>query len=436
MEGTRVNGKLAQQKNLAGMKKVELLFNNREQRAQEIKAQGSKILAYLCCFAPTEIMSAAGLLPFRIMGRPADEVVEANSLVESMGCPYVRNCFEQALIGNLDFTDGLVISHSCDMVQRVYGPWKTSQNPAYSYMFNTPHKASPWSIEFFERELVIFKESLEKYTGAPISDEAILAEIEVSNENRALVRELYDLRSRRGALTGVEMQRLLVVGMSIPAREFNALLKEVRSEVQRRPVQTSDAPRILVWGSIIDHPKLYQIIEDAGGSVVGDDNCIGTRCYSNHIDTSRGIWKGLTKAYFEDFQCPRTDRGPGFERFDYVLDLVARYNVQGVVCYTYSYCDPHQLDYPDLRDLLEAKGIPSLAINDDYTLGNIDTIANRVQPFLEAVREGVVPAAAANAWDGSSAGGCAGASVTSAVCGPADNAGIGCAGCGGRKGGL
>jgi len=415
------SGKAAHpQAGLASMRKVDLLFANREGRAKEIEAQGARVLAYLCCFAPTEIMSAAGLLPFRIMGRPEDEVVEANSLVESMGCPYVRNCFEQALTGKLDFSDGLVISHSCDMVQRVYGPWKTSQNPAYSYMFNAPHKASPWSTGFFERELVIFKESLEKYTGETISDEKILAEIEVSNENRALVRELYDLRAQAGALSGVEMQRLLVVGMSIPAREFNVLLKELLAELQARPARASDAPRILVWGSIIDHPKLYQIIEDAGGAVVGDDNCIGTRCYSNHIDTRDGIWRGLTRAYFEDFQCPRTDRGPGFERFDYVLELIDRYKAQGVVCYTYSYCDPHQLDYPDLRDLLEAKGIPSLAINDDYTLGNIETLANRVQPFIEALREGNAPAVWAS--DSGAAG-----------CPSADPARTDCAACGGRR---
>lgn len=431
MAGT--SGETQQSSSLTGLKKVDVLFNNREGRALEITGQGTKAVGYLCCFAPTEIMSAAGLLPFRIMGRPSDEVVEANSLVETMGCPYIRNCFEQALIGNLDFTDGLVISHSCDMAQRVYGPWKTSQKPAYSYMLNAPHKASPWSIDFFERELKIFKESLEKYTGAPITDESILAEIHISNKNRALVRELYDLRSQQGALTGVEMQRLLVVGMSIPASEFTVLLQEVRSEVLGRLARKDDAPRILVWGSIVDHPKLYQIIEDAGGAVVADDNCIGTRCYFNHIDTDQGIWKGLTKAYFEEFQCPRTDRGPGFARFDYVLDLVARYDVQGVVCYTYSFCDPHQLDYPDLRDLLESKGIPSLAINDDYTMGNIDTIANRVQPFLEAIRDG---AAHSGTWDGSG-------SITSgselpapAACASAAGSRVGCSGCSGRGSAL
>jgi bzd-type benzoyl-CoA reductase N subunit len=418
------------------MDKVQWLFDNREQRAKETRAQGAKVLGYLCCFAPMEIMSAAGLMPFRIMGRPGDEVVQANSLVESMGCPYVRNCFEQALLGNLDFTEGLVISHSCDMVQRVYGPWKSSQKPAYSYLFNAPHKASPWSIQFFERELLLFKESLEKFTGSPVSDEAILQEIQVSNENRALVRELYDLRSRDAALTGVEMQRLLVVGMSVPAREFNGLLKEVRAEVQARPRQASDAPRILVWGSIIDHPKLYQIIEDAGGSVVGDDNCIGTRCYFNPIDTTEGVWRGLTKAYFEDFQCPRTDRGPGMARFDYVLDLVARYRVQGVVCYTYSFCDPHQLDYPDLRDLLESRGIPTLAINDDYTLGNIETIANRVLPFLEAVKAGADLRRGDGAFTPAATGtpGCAGAAA--AGCAPAATVLAGCGGCAGRRGAV
>jgi len=95
---------------------------------------------------------------------------------------------------------------------------------------------------------------------------------------------------------------------------------------------------------------------------------------------------GLTKAYFGEFKCPRTDRGPGVHRFDYILDLIREYRVQGVVGYILSYCDPHKLDYPDLRDSLSRNGIPILMIDDDYSLGNMESIKTRLEAFVEMLQ--------------------------------------------------
>lgn len=368
---------------MTGLEKAKQIFVERDKRARELKAENSQIIGYLCSFVPPEIISAGGMVPYRIMGQPADDVVEANQFLESFGCPYVRNCFEQSLKGKLDFLEGVVIAHSCDMVQRIYGPWTYYQKPAYSYLLNVPHVVSPWSSEFFERELAFFKESIEKHTGNKITDEKLISEITISNENKDMVKKLYELRNHKSALTGVEMLYILVAGMSIPAGEFNALLKEIHVEIQDRPPQLVGAPRIMVWGSIIDHPKLYGIIEETGGYVVVDDNCIGTRTYFNQVDPNQSPLKGLSQAYFNDFQCPRTDRGPGTRRFEYLYDLAQKFNVQGVIGYTYAFCDPHKLDYPDLRDYLKEKDIPMLLIDDDYTLGNVGTIKNRVQAFLE-----------------------------------------------------
>jgi benzoyl-CoA reductase/2-hydroxyglutaryl-CoA dehydratase subunit BcrC/BadD/HgdB len=98
------------------------------------------------------------------------------------------------------------------------------------------------------------------------------------------------------------------------------------------------------------------------------------------------MMKGLTKAYFEEFMCPRTGRGIGTEKFDYVLDLVRDFNVKGVMGYALSFCDPHKFDYPDLRDSLTQNEIPMLLIDDDYTLSNTESIRNRVEAFVEMLK--------------------------------------------------
>ncbi|MBS4023953.1 MAG: 2-hydroxyacyl-CoA dehydratase [Dethiobacter sp.] len=369
--------------NESGLAQVKSIYENRDARARELSKE-KKIIGYLCHFAPPEIISAAGMIPYRITGQLGDDIVEANRYVEPYGCPYVRNCFEQGLKGRHDFLEGRVIPHSCDMVQRIYGLWKYYNNPNFSYLFNVPHQVVPWSLDFFERELTFFKESLEKHSGQKISEEQIISAIQLSNDNRRLIKELYELRKTQPPkLSGVEMLQILLAQSCTPPEEFNVLLKKIKEEAAARETVKKELPRVLVWGCIIDDIKFLEIIEQTGAHVVSDDLCIGTRTALAQIDTSEGVMRGLTNTYFRDFRCPRTDHGPSRERFSYVLDLIREYNVQGVIGYALTFCDPHKLDYPDLRDYLNDHGIPMLLINDDYTLGNVEAVKNRVQAFLE-----------------------------------------------------
>lgn len=369
-----------------GLEKLDYLYTNREFLAEEGRKLGKKVIGYLCYFAPPEIISAAGMIPYRIMGKMDDEIIQAHNYVEPLGCPYIRNCFEQDLKGNLDFLDGRIIPHSCDTAQRLYGIWKYYKSSSYNYSLNVPHKITPWSKDFFQRELSFFKESLEKYTGAEISDKSLTEMIQLYNKCRALVQELYDLRLEDPPrLSGSEMFKTLIVGMSIPPEDFNLLLKELLAEIRHRPKGNQRLPRILFWGCILDDVRLFELIENSGAWIVTDDTCIGTRCYLRQVDTSQGLMEGLTKAYFEEFKCPQTDCGPDIRRFDYVLDLVREYNVDGIIGYTLSYCDPHKLDYPDLRDYCGEKGMPMLLIDDDYSLSNIESIRTRVEAFIESL---------------------------------------------------
>jgi bzd-type benzoyl-CoA reductase N subunit len=371
---------------LHGLARLDELYKSKEAIAREQREQGKKIIGYLCYFAPPEMISAAGMVPYRILGKMGDEIIQAHNYVEPLGCPYIRNCFEQDLKGHLDFLDGRIIPHSCDTAQRLYGIWKYYKTSSYNYCLNVPHKVTPWSRKFFQEELAFFRESLEKFGGKEITDAGLRDMIRLYNANRALVRELYDLRKGQPpCLSGTEMFKTLIVGMTIPPEDFHTLLREILADIGKRPVIGGPLPRILFWGCILDDIRLFEVIEESGSWIVTDDICIGTKSYLRQIDMSGDPLDGLTRGYFEEFMCPRTDRGPDIRRFNYVLDLIKDFHVQGVVAYTLSFCDPYKLDYPDLRDYLAEKGVPTLLIDDDYTLSHLESIRTRVEAFIETL---------------------------------------------------
>ncbi len=356
-----------------------------EQYIRGLKEKTRKpVIGYLCCFAPPEIITAAGAIPYRITGLPGADTSAADSYLEPYGCTYVRNILARAVEEKLDFLDGLVISHSCDMVQRLYGIWTYYHPLAFSYLFNVPHQVTPWAINFFKRELGFFEENLVNFTGQKTNSTKLTDTIMLYNKNRSLIRKIYHLRKEpQPPLEGSEMLDILMAGGVLPAEDYSVFLEATLNNLQKRKLKTGKAPRIMVWGSIIDNPVFYQMIEKTGGRVVCDDTCIGYRVWEKDVPLTEDPYEGLSEHYFVNFQCPRTDRGPGVERFNYLLQRAREYQVDGVIGYCISFCDPHKFDYPDLRDYLKKEGLPMLLIDDNYSFEPTEAIKTRLQAFIE-----------------------------------------------------
>ncbi len=365
--------------------KTKFSTTENEKIIRELKKETNKpVIGYLCCFAPPEIIAAAGAIPYRITGLPGKDTSPADAYVEPYGCTYVRNILARAAEGQFDFLDGLVISHSCDMVQRLYGIWTYYHPLNFSYLFNVPHQLTPWAKNFFKRELGFFQEKIEQFTGQKTDPGCLNETINIYNQNRALVRQIYNLRKEESPLVeGSEVFDILMAGGVLPAEQYKDYLESALDKLKQRSPGPEKAPRIMVWGSIMDSPALFEIIEEAGGKVVCDDTCIGFRTWDKDVPKSGNIYDDLTEHYFVNFQCPRTDRGPGVERFDYILDRAREYRVEGVVGYIISFCDPHKFDYPDLRDYLKKEGIPMVLIDDNYSFEPIESIKTRLEAFVE-----------------------------------------------------
>jgi len=50
-------------------------------------------------FVPLEILTAADILPFRIMGNPKEPITIANAYIDPANCPYLKSCFDGAMKG-------------------------------------------------------------------------------------------------------------------------------------------------------------------------------------------------------------------------------------------------------------------------------------------------------------------------------------------------
>jgi benzoyl-CoA reductase subunit C len=377
-----------------GLAKAEQIYQNRDRKAKELKSEGKKIIGYLCSFTPVEMITAADLVPYRITGSTKESIALADAYLETIACPFTRSCLDMALKGSYDFLDGFVVPHACDNIVKLYDIWTYDIKHAYAHFVNVPHTLSPASFGFFEAELGTFKKSLERFSGREITAEGLSRAIQLHNEQRALVRKLYELRKQDPPLlSGTEMTKVIVAVMSTPVTEANELLKATIEEVQaRRDGPQTKPARLMVCGTGNEETTFIEIVEESGANVVIDDLCFGTRPYWFEVEMSDNPLTGIARSYLEKLNCPRTYRqSPGSHqadlenRFGYLYEFAKDFKVNGVILYINRYCDTHAFDAPEVKEYLGGKGLPVLEIEGDYPLGGIAGLKTRIQAFLETV---------------------------------------------------
>ena len=369
------------------------LYEERGKRAKELHDAGKKVIGYFCCFVPEEIITALDMVPYRIQGSQSEPIDQADAYIEPMACPFARSCFNQALKGDYDFLDGFVAPHSCDTIERMYHIWHHNKPAPFNHMINVPHMMGPSSDEFYKNELAYFIKSLEDWSGRKLDQGKLKAAVKLYNKRRALLRQLYELRKSDPPLvSGVEVTKVLVAGMGIPAEEHIALVEKFIAEVKGRPQrQKGKLPRIFIWGNEIDDIAFIKLVEESGAEVVMDDLCTGTRFFWDDVPETPDPLDGIACGYLAT-HCPRSNvpQVEGRERdlenrYGYIDRFIADWRVDGAIFYIVRYCDTCELEGPDLREHLDSAKIPVLMIEDDYSTSTIGQLRTRVQAFLEMI---------------------------------------------------
>jgi len=382
-----------------GLSGARSIYLNRSRRAEELRKEGNKVIGYLCLYPVIEMLTAFDLVPYRMFGDMKEPITKADTYLPTIVCPFLRSLLDLGLKGRYKFLDGVVTAHICDVGAQMQGLWDSFVGTPYSYFIDTPHTTHKASQQREKDEIKDFQKSLEALTGGKLSSAKLRAAIEAHNRQRALVRELYELRKPDPPLiSGTEVLQTLVAVMSIPVEEGNRLLTEVLDEVKnRKNGPQKKKARLLIWGPVIHETPLIEMIESLDANVVMDDTCVGSRAYFDDVKITEDPLEGLAYHYLVDLKCPRTFREVevGAATMEYQADIENRYsyigqyikdwNVNGVILQSVRYCDTHGYEVPAVKDYLTGIGIPNIYLEHDNTEGALAQLRTRVQGFIEII---------------------------------------------------
>ena len=355
-------------------------------------APGRKVIGYMPIYVPREIIHAADMLALGIVGGGDQlEVIHGDAFYQSYICRIPRSTIELGLSGRLDFVDGMLFPSICDVIRNLSGMWKLMFPNVYSRYFDVPQNyRDDIGGNYYINELTELREDLARIRGKPITDDELRRSVEVYNENRRLIRDLYAFRAQvPWQAPAAEVYLVVRAGLVLPVEEHSAMLRDYLSAVRAEERPMRDNCRIVLTGAFCEQPPLNLIksLELSGCYVVDDDLLLVTRWLTADVPTEGDPIANLSRAFLHHSESTAAKYEPNLqEKGQHLVRAVRRSAAEGVIFACPSFCDPALLERPMLQHVLKDAGIPYIAFKYAENSGQMQPIREQAGTFADSIK--------------------------------------------------
>jgi benzoyl-CoA reductase/2-hydroxyglutaryl-CoA dehydratase subunit BcrC/BadD/HgdB len=103
----------------------------------DYKKKGGKVIGMMYHFIPEEIITAAGMMPYRMRATGSEGTELSEGYFTQVNCSLVRHFFDSGMRGRLSFLDGVVSVNNCDHIRRLYDNWQWKVKTPYMHFMSS-----------------------------------------------------------------------------------------------------------------------------------------------------------------------------------------------------------------------------------------------------------------------------------------------------------
>ncbi len=360
------------------------------------KKQGRKIIGSYCVFVPEEVALAANATLVGLCSGADFAMEDVENILPRNTCSLIKSMFGFKLgkvCPYLECADMVVGENTCDGKKKAYE--SLDKLMGNLYVMDLPQMKSQEGKMLLKAEYDRFKTSVEGLTGVSITAESLKQAIQTVNAKRAAIHRLSSLRKADPApISGLDALLANQVFFYDNPQRFTESVNKICDEIEHRIEQKTGVfpektPRILISGCPMAVPnwKLPFIIETAGAVIVGEESCVGERGTRNLTDDSGSSIEEMMDAIADRyFQVDCAIFTPNTDRFEHIMEMVEKYNADGVIHYGLQFCQPYIMESIPVEKALKEKGIPVLRIETDYSMEDMGQLKTRVEAFIEQMK--------------------------------------------------
>jgi benzoyl-CoA reductase subunit C len=344
---------------------------------------GGKVIGHFQVYFPEEIVHAAGMLPLKIRGAQI-EAIQADSRFGSYLCSILKSSLELVLSKRIELE--MFVTHPiCDAARNLAAVWGRNFDYPCQILYLPQNANSSYAATYLRGEYDRLKRAIEEIGGAEISEQSLRNSIEVYNENRRLIRELYSIkRTNPWLITADEAYVLVAIGGVIPREEHNELLLTVLPQIRKRNIRPQDKIRVVFEGGFCEQPPL-DLIRALGRScyVVDDDFMIGLRWILEDVLLDGDPLMNLADAYLEKSSYSPVQHDLRKPKEKMLLDRIGTARAEAAIITAAKMCEPGLEEQVAYTRALDEAGLPYFVGEFEENMTSFDNMEIQLETFVE-----------------------------------------------------
>jgi benzoyl-CoA reductase subunit C len=361
----------------------DLLEDDRFPTVRRWRDGGGKVIGHFQVYFPEEIAHAGGLLPFKVRGAPI-EPTRADSHFGSYLCSILKTSLELALSQRVQL-EAFFTHPICDAARNLAGVWGRNFPYPCQILYLPQNANSAHAADYLRHEYDRVRRTLEPIAGRSITDDDLRRSIGVYNTNRALLREIYDLkRTAPWLLPADEAYVLVALGGLLPREEHNALLQALLPQIRERPARPRDRIRVVFEGGFCEQPPL-DLIRMIGRScyVVDDDLLIGLRWIVEDVPAAGDPLQALASAYLEQSSHSPVQHDVRKPKGEMLLKRIQESGAKAAIVTAAKMCEPGLEEQVVHTRTLDQAGIPYFVSEFEENMTSFDQLEIQLETFVE-----------------------------------------------------
>jgi len=362
-------------------------------RLQAEKEAGRPAVGIYCCYAPLELIWAAGAVPVGLCATSQKPIPKAETILPANLCPLIKSSFGFIITDTCPFfklSDLIVAETTCDGKKKMFElisdikPMLTLELP------QTPDY--PASFLRWLESVRQMKAFLEKSLNLKITDQDIEAAIKEANQRRSLFLEIAGYaRYEPPLITWIELKELAALIGVFPGDEVRSLMLNIIEKLEKRARHNNSGGdrrvRVMVTGCPLggDAEKVYQVIEELDGRVVAQEACSGLKpLWTNIVEDTSDPLEAIARRYLD---LPCSCMTPNTRRWRYMGDLIEKFKPDCIIDVVLSGCHTYNVESHLIKEHAKNElGLPFLKIETDYSEMDVVQIQVRIGALLEMIR--------------------------------------------------
>jgi benzoyl-CoA reductase/2-hydroxyglutaryl-CoA dehydratase subunit BcrC/BadD/HgdB len=359
--------------------------NPRQSVARAIKDTGKKAVGCFPIYTPDEVVYAHGLLPVGMWGGPTKGNL-SDKYLQTFCCSIMKANTEQALKGDYDMLDAVIVTAFCDTLKCIIEDWKV----AVPHLNIVPivyaqNRKSDSGKTFFKAELKRVAGELAKVTGTSYTPESLQAAVDLYDDYRRAMQDFVKaVAEKPGLITPKDRHHIIKAAYFMDKKDYIPKIKAITEDIKaaEAPADRKDYKRIVISGIIGEPDGLLDVFDECGFTIVGDDLAQETRQFRTIApDEGDGFDRIVERIALQDGCAFLYDENK--LRGKMILDLAKATDADGIVFNQLKFCDPEEFDWPIVKKELDAANFPYLYIETEQQMDSLEQSRTRLQTFAE-----------------------------------------------------